>query len=231
MARIRTIQPGFPKSPSMGRVSFHARLLFIQLWLVADDAGRLRADLHELARQLYPQDGDVAMALLAWLDELESEGCIERYGSDGSDYLRIVRWHEYQKVDRPTASRLPLSPSEQAAREARAASRASRLARAQHDNALNAQEDSDSAEMTREEMEKIEAEEVTAESMMRDLKRIRFKAEKRGLYSAAIRSMDFMGRRLGLWGARKGKDRAVGTARFAHVDELLPPEPGEIARR
>ena len=107
MPRIRTIQPSFPKSPSTGRVSPQARLLFIQLWTVADDAGRLRADLRTLLDQLYPYDTDVAMFLPAWLDELEHEGCIERYAADGAEHLRVAHWRKYQKVDRPTASRLP----------------------------------------------------------------------------------------------------------------------------
>lgn len=36
MARIRTIKPEFPQSETMGRVSRDARLLFIQLWTVAE---------------------------------------------------------------------------------------------------------------------------------------------------------------------------------------------------
>ena len=31
-----------------------------------------------------------------WLDELEGEGCIERYAVDGVDYLRVVHWHKHQ---------------------------------------------------------------------------------------------------------------------------------------
>ena len=51
MSRIRTIQPHFPRSTSMTRVSRDARLLFVQLWLAADDAGRLRAAPLALAAQ------------------------------------------------------------------------------------------------------------------------------------------------------------------------------------
>ena len=43
MGRIRTIKPEFPQSESMGRVSRDARLTFILLWTMADDAGRLRS--------------------------------------------------------------------------------------------------------------------------------------------------------------------------------------------
>jgi hypothetical protein len=43
MARARLIKPHFMFSRSMHAVSRMARLTFIQLWLVADDAGRVLA--------------------------------------------------------------------------------------------------------------------------------------------------------------------------------------------
>ena len=39
MARIRTIKPEFPQSETIGKLSREARLLFIQLWTLADDEG------------------------------------------------------------------------------------------------------------------------------------------------------------------------------------------------
>ena len=110
MARIRTIQPDFPRSPSMGRVSREARLLFVLLWTVVDDEGRCHAALDDLARVLYPADFDASMYLLEWLDELENEGCIERYEADGLDFLRIVNWKRHQRICHPTPSRLPGPP-------------------------------------------------------------------------------------------------------------------------
>jgi hypothetical protein len=119
MARIRTIQPDFPMSGSMTRVSREARLLFIQLWTLADDAGRLRAEPLMLAEEFYPSDTDAPMLLVTWLDALEHEGCIERYRSSDEEYLRIVRWRRYQKVDHPRLSRLPAAASQAAIREIR----------------------------------------------------------------------------------------------------------------
>jgi hypothetical protein len=51
VGRIRTIKPEFPQSESMDRVSREARLLFVLLWTVADDAGRLRTAPRLLAGQ------------------------------------------------------------------------------------------------------------------------------------------------------------------------------------
>jgi hypothetical protein len=119
MARSRIIRPNFARSSSMCRVSRDARLLFILLWTLADDAGRLRAEPLILAEELYPSDTDAPMLLVAWLDELEREGCIERYRSGDEEYLRIVRWRRYQKVDHPRLSRLPAAASEAAIRDVR----------------------------------------------------------------------------------------------------------------
>jgi hypothetical protein len=110
MARIRTIQPDFARSPSMSRVSREARLLFVLLWTLVDDEGRCQAALDDLARVLYPSDSDASMYLLSWLDELEREDCIERYTIDDVDYLRIVHWHQHQRIYHPTPSHLPPPP-------------------------------------------------------------------------------------------------------------------------
>jgi len=110
MARARTIKPHFMRSRSMRAVSGMARLTFIQLWLIADDAGRLTASPLSLARRLYPGDAQAAGLLPGWLDELEGQHCIERYNVDGYDYLRIVNWRRHQKIYHPTPSRLPARP-------------------------------------------------------------------------------------------------------------------------
>ena len=110
MARARTIKPQFMRSRSMRAVSKMARLTFIQLWLVADDAGRLAAGPRLLAHRLYPGDAEAAALLPDWLDELEGQHCIERYTVDRLDYLRIANWHRHQKIYHPTPSRLPARP-------------------------------------------------------------------------------------------------------------------------
>jgi hypothetical protein len=107
MARIRTIKPEFPHSESMGRVSREARLLFIQLWTISDDEGRLRGNSRILSSLLFPYDDDAKDLIDNWLVELEGEDCIVRYLIDGSTYLKIVHWRKHQRIDKPTPSKLP----------------------------------------------------------------------------------------------------------------------------
>lgn len=107
MGRIRTIKPEFPKSETIGSLSRDARLLFIQLWTEADDAGRLRGASRLLASVLYPYDEDAPALIEAWLSELAEKGCIRRYRVNGNQYIEIANWLEHQKIDRPSPSRLP----------------------------------------------------------------------------------------------------------------------------
>lgn len=107
MARIRTIKPELPQSETIGGLSRDARLLFIQLFTIADDAGRARAASRLLASLLYPYDDDATGLIDGWLSELAAKNVIRRYEVDGSQYLEIVKWLEHQKIDRPSASRLP----------------------------------------------------------------------------------------------------------------------------
>ena len=107
MARIRTIKPEFPHSESMGRVSRDARLAFVQLWTLADDAGRLRGASRMLASLLFPYDNDAPGLIDTWLGELEREKCIVRYQIEGASYIQVCNWLTHQKIDKPSASKLP----------------------------------------------------------------------------------------------------------------------------
>ena len=107
MGQIRTIKPEFPQSQTIGKLSRDARLLFIQLWTIVDDDGRTRAAARMLASLLYPYDEDAPKLIDKWLDELDRAGSIRRYVVDGNAYLDIPNWRKHQKIDRPTASRLP----------------------------------------------------------------------------------------------------------------------------
>lgn len=107
MARIRSIKPEFPQSETIGKLSRDARLLFVQLWTIVDDAGRARAASRMLASLLYPYDNDAPTLIETWLAELEAHGCVRRYEVDGSSFLDLPNWLKHQKIDRPSASKIP----------------------------------------------------------------------------------------------------------------------------
>jgi hypothetical protein len=107
MGRIRTLKPEFPQSESLGKVSRDARLTFAMVLTVADDEGRARASPRLLASLLFPFDDDAPGLIEGWLVELEKVGCVRRYSVDGTSYLDIPQWTKHQKIDRPSASRLP----------------------------------------------------------------------------------------------------------------------------
>jgi hypothetical protein len=60
-----------------------------------------------LASILYPYDDDAPSLIEYWLSELARENLIHRYVVDGTSYLEICKWLKHQKIDHPSASRLP----------------------------------------------------------------------------------------------------------------------------
>ena len=112
MARIRTIKPEFPQSESMGAVSRDARLLFIMLFTLADDEGRLRGNSRMLASILFPYDTDAPKLIDKWIDELITQKCIVRYQIEDATYVEICKWLNHQKIDKPSKSKLPAPPED-----------------------------------------------------------------------------------------------------------------------
>ena len=107
MARIRTIKPEFPQSESVGRLSRDSRLLFIMMWTLADDSGRLRGNSRMLASLLFPYDDDAKGLIDGWVEELVKEQCVDMYLVDGQTYVQIRNWLIHQKIDKPSPSKFP----------------------------------------------------------------------------------------------------------------------------
>lgn len=107
MARIRSIKPELPQSESMGKVSREARLLFILMWTLADDEGRLRGNSRMLASLLFPYDDDAPGLIDMWIAELVVEQCIVVYEVGAATYVQICNWLIHQKIDKPSKSKIP----------------------------------------------------------------------------------------------------------------------------
>jgi hypothetical protein len=107
-ARIRTIKPEMFEDERIGGVSRDARLLFVALITLADDAGRCRGSAAHIRGQRYAYDEDVTPSMVeGWLRELCVAGLITVYVHEGQRYAHLTRWDRHQKVDRPSASKLP----------------------------------------------------------------------------------------------------------------------------
>jgi len=206
MARIRTIQPTFAHSPSMKRISRDARLLFVLLWTVVDDEGRCHAEPDDLAKVLFPEDFDAPRHMYGWLDELENEGCIERYDVDDIDYLRVRNWQKHQWIGLPSPSYLPPSPHERL-RGSGIPEDSGRLRGRRRKAEANQELEPRSCTFPEKADEKIDDDTpivVTRETVLRDLRRIRRKAEADGAYPSALRSVELTAR-IGLAPGKSGE--------------------------
>ncbi|MBU6530966.1 hypothetical protein [Streptomyces mayonensis] len=109
MARIRTIKPEAFVSESLAAVSLTAERTFFGLLTQADDQGRHRDHAAIIAGQLWVlRPEHTPGAVEHDLAQLADAGLICRYKGPGDKrYLHIVTWRQHQKINRPSASRLP----------------------------------------------------------------------------------------------------------------------------
>jgi hypothetical protein len=105
MARIRTIKPEFWQDEKISRLPLGARLLFIGLWNIADDVGRLRGNSLFVRSQVFPYEpkSDVD----GWLADLEQIGVILRYQHKGESFIRVVNFLKHQQISKPSPSKIP----------------------------------------------------------------------------------------------------------------------------
>ena len=109
MARKRMIDPSIWASTTFEGLSCNdARLLVIWLFSNADDEGRLRGSLPVIRGSAFAFcDGITNAHIDGWLNELANLGFLVRYQAEGYGYLQLCKWHEYQKIDKPSPSHLP----------------------------------------------------------------------------------------------------------------------------
>lgn len=110
MARIRTIKPDFWESETIASLSRDARLLFLCTLNLADDEGLLRWTAPYLKAAAFMYDDDMFTESVSELmHELVNASLIQPYkgGKLNAVYGWIVSFHEHQKINRPTPSKLP----------------------------------------------------------------------------------------------------------------------------
>ena len=115
MPRIRTIKPEAFQSELLARVSLAAERTFVGLTTQADDRGRFPDKPATINGLLWAERSEriphSTAEAEAELGELADAEVICRYtGCDGRHYVHSLTWHEDQKIDRPSKSRLPRCP-------------------------------------------------------------------------------------------------------------------------
>lgn len=107
MARIRTIKPDLFISQTLAKVSVEAERTFVGLLTHSDDEGRSIDSAKTIAGALWAERGRSWEDVEQDLVDLAAVGILDRYQVKGRRYLLIVNWHEHQRINRPTPSKLP----------------------------------------------------------------------------------------------------------------------------
>lgn len=108
----RVIRDSILSSRSLSRVSLGADLLFRSLILAVDDYGRFDARPELIRSACFPARPQIELKeVVAWLEELCEEGCVQRYEIEGDWYLCLPGWEKHRsRGKRAEFSKFP-SPS------------------------------------------------------------------------------------------------------------------------
>jgi hypothetical protein len=111
MARIRSIKPEAFTSETLSSLDYFTRWTFAGLWTYFDDHGYGRADARLIRAALFPLDDDATVSKVQKaVTALEEAECLCRFEVDGRTYLHAPNWSNHQKVNRPSASKIPPCP-------------------------------------------------------------------------------------------------------------------------
>lgn len=112
MARKRMLSPDIWESESFSLLSDLAKITFIGLISLADDDGRGKANPAFIKSTLFPYDEKRRVAdIKSALSEIARCMSTQFYSVDGNDYYFLKNWTKWQKIDKPTKSKLPPPPN------------------------------------------------------------------------------------------------------------------------
>jgi hypothetical protein len=106
MPRKRMIDPEFWTDEAIGNWGFASRLFYIGLWNFADDSGRFKANLSLLKAQIFPYDEKIDFEEI----KMDIGSKVLWYEHEYLQYGYIRNFNKYQRIDRPTPSKLPTPP-------------------------------------------------------------------------------------------------------------------------
>lgn len=111
MARKRMISPEIWESQNFSALSDVSKIVFISLFSHADDEGRGKADPTFVKNTTFPYDegrrvADIKIAL----SEIARSMSVQFYSVNGIEYYVMTNWERWQKVEKPSKSKLPPPP-------------------------------------------------------------------------------------------------------------------------
>ena len=110
--RIRSTKPEFWADEDLADLVRDARLLYIGLWNLSDEHGRLRGDARYVKGQLFPYDDDLTPAAIdVLLKVLDTAGKAVRYEVDGKAFIHLPNLGRHQRLEPgKVPSKLPAPP-------------------------------------------------------------------------------------------------------------------------
>lgn len=105
------ISPEIWESQDFSQLSDIAKIVFISLISHADDEGRGRADPTFIKSSTFPYDEGRRVAdIKSALSEIARSMSVQFYSVNGIEFYFITSWKKWQKVDKPSKSKLPPPP-------------------------------------------------------------------------------------------------------------------------
>jgi hypothetical protein len=109
---MRSIKPEMFRSFTVSAWPVAVRWTFAGLFTYLDDSGRGADDARLVKAEIYPIDDEMTgRKVEQHLAVIEKTGPLCRYQVDGRRYMHITSWEEHQRINRPTASRIPPCPT------------------------------------------------------------------------------------------------------------------------
>lgn len=112
MARKRMLSPEIWESESFSSLSDFQKIVFIGLISLADDEGRGKANPSYIKSTLFPYDENRRVAeVKSALSQIARCTSTQFYNVNGSEYYLLTSWNKWQKIDKPSKSKLPPPPN------------------------------------------------------------------------------------------------------------------------
>lgn len=105
--RNRMIKPEFWTDERTGRLTDSSKIIFIAMFNIADDEGKLNGDLSYLLSTIYPYGNCSKIRLRNSLEELKESCLIIPYSVKKFQYILIPNFNKHQRIDKPQTSKIP----------------------------------------------------------------------------------------------------------------------------